>query len=83
MPRVADDRALEDLVDLREQVGVEHLAGGRGVVTHLLGRVAPTIAELTLGLASTQAIASWASVRPASSASGLSRWTRSRTLSSM
>jgi hypothetical protein len=45
------------------------------------GRLAPMMAAETLSFWSTHATASWARVRPASSAIGRSCWTRSRTSS--
>ena len=76
---LANDDVAERLVDRGEGVGAEHDAGGGGVGVHLLGRLAPTIAEATFGSRSTQASASWAIVRPACSATGRRRWTASST----
>ena len=69
----AHDDVAERVVDRRERVRAERHAGRGRVRVHLLGRLAPTIAEATFGWRSTHASASCTIVSPAPSATGTSR----------
>jgi len=71
----------KDVVDPGHELGLDLHAGGLTFSYDLApGRGGATRAAATFGFCRTQATASWAIDRPASSAIGLRPWTRVRTL---